>query len=329
MSTDQLQGRWSLTTLGARWRRKVLGIPLIETSCSYRGFQVASDAVRARLEHVGQTFVYGYHTALDNSAPEVLVPQLQLVGSEWRGFAFEGAAMALALCDQLTPWQQGRWSSFTAGAANHHLYMALVGAGWAFARLTWLTQNYLNRFDPLLRWLVIDGYGFHEGYFHPNQSIARQSVPARLSGYARRAFDQGLGRSLWFRYGADVALLPAQVAAFPAERQADLWSGVGLAAAYAGGAERCALYTLVDQAGPYQGHLAQGAAFAAQARRRAHNPTAQIDEVCAVFCRCSAEQAALVTEQALVELPFDQAQPAYEIWRQRIRDTFAKEAPAS
>jgi hypothetical protein len=329
MYTDQLRNRSPLTTLGARLRRRAFGIPLVETSCARRGFEVSDDLIRARLEQIGQTFVHGYHTALDDARPEALAAQLQGVGAELRGFAFEGAAMALALLDLLTPWNRRRWSDFTAGAGGDHLYMALVGAGWAFARLIWIPESYLDEFDPLLRWLVIDGYGFHEGYFAPEQSIALQRRPARLSGYARRAFDQGLGRSMWFRYGADAARLPGVVAAFAPERRADLWSGIGLAATYAGGVSRAALLALRAQAAPYQAQLAQGAAFAAQTRRRARNLAEHNDEACAVFCHCSAEQAASVTNQALVDLPADQELPAYEIWRRRIQDSFTEEASAS
>jgi hypothetical protein len=47
--------------------------------------------------------------------------------------------------------------------------MAHVGIGWAIARLPWLRRRIeqpLNRLDSLLRWLAVDGYGFHEGYFY-------------------------------------------------------------------------------------------------------------------------------------------------------------------
>jgi hypothetical protein len=203
--------------------------------------------------------------------------------------------------------------------------MAHVGLGWVVARLPWLRRHVdrpLAPLDPLLRWLVVEGYGFHEGYFHWPRAVAAQEVPGRLSGYARRAFDQGLGRSLWFVHGADVARVAAAVAAFPPPRHADLWGGVGLACAYAGGAGADALHALRESAGPYQPPLAQGAAFAAKARQRAGNPAAHTGLACEILCGASADAAAHLTDDALKDLSPDGDEPAFEVWRRRIQDYF-------
>ena len=181
------------------------------------------------------------------------------------GFAFEGAGMGLFLLDLLTPWRRDRLSAFLSGPGAPHVYMVHVGAGWALAQLGLRVDRALTRFDPLLRWLVMDGYGFHQGYFRWPRCVEGQWVPARLSGYARRGFDQGLGRSLWFVEGADGARITASIARFPRARQADLWSGVGLACAYAGGVTAEPIQQLRSMAGVNLPSLAQGAAFAAKA----------------------------------------------------------------
>lgn len=329
MNTEAIPRRAPNARLGARLRRAAFGIPLIETTCARRGFQVSDAVKRERLERIGQMFVHGYHLALEDSDPAVLAPQLNATDSEFRGFAFEGAAMALDLLDRLTPWNRGRWANFVGGPGAPHIYMAHVGAGWAWARLGGKTERVLSRFDPLLRWLVVDGYGFHEGYFHWPRSVNQQERPARLEGYALRVFDQGLGRSMWFIYGADVASIPAVVASFAPERQADLWSGIGLACSYAGGADQAAIVALHVAAGPYQAHLAQGAAFAAQARLRANNLAAHTEIACSVLCKCSAAIAAAATDRALVDLPTADPTPSYEIWRQRIHTRFSEQGGAS
>jgi hypothetical protein len=236
--------------------------------------------------------------------------------------------MGLALLDRLTPWQRNRWRALLTGPGAAHVYMVHVGLGWVVARLPWLRRHVerpLARLDPLLRWLVLDGYGFHEGYFHWRNSVEAQVVPPGLSGYARRAFDQGLGRSLWFVDGADVTRNPATIVAFPPQRHADLWSGVGLACAYAGGVGEAAIQTLAESAGPYQPQLAQGAAFAAKARQRAGNPAAHTERACAVLCGRSADLAAGITDTALASLPPDGPDgPAFEVWRRRIQDRLAQ-----
>lgn len=231
--------------------------------------------------------------------------------------------MALALLDGLLPWGGGRLKSFAAGVGRAHEYMLYVGAGWAFARLGRDPARAPQSLDPLLGWLAADGYGFHEGYFKWPAYVARQQRPRRLKGYALRAFDQGLGRSLWFVRGAEVQKIVETVGTFARERRADLWSGVGLACAYAGGADDVSVEALRAGAGPFAPQLAQGAAFAAKARERAGNTAAHTERACRILCGMTAGAAASLTDAALIHLPPDDAdEPAYELWRRRIAGAF-------
>jgi len=307
-------------------RKTFFGIPPEEVTFTRRGFRGGEAGLWQRLEQVGHTFVGGYHAALENDEPGVLVLRLNAVETEFSGFAFEGAAMGLAMLDQLSPWRRNRLTMFLKGPGAPHAYMVHVGAGWAFARLHRNVEGCSQQLDPLLRWLAVDGYGFHEGYFRWRRYVERHAYPRRLSGYGGRVFDQGLGRSLWFVDGADVARIPETIAAFPSSRQADLWSGVGLACTYVGGLNFVALKALRAAADTYTTHLAQGAAFAAKARQRAGNPTAHTDRACAVLCGVPADAAAAITDAALEDLASDGAEPAYEVWRRRVRARFAEEA---
>jgi hypothetical protein len=298
-------------------RQLIFDISPDDMHFSKRGFQAVSSEVQKRLEAIGETFVYGYHAALLDDKPESLSEQLDTRPNELRGFAYSGAAMALALLDFLSPWKS-HLKQFVQG--SHHTYMVHIGAGWAWARLPCNVNKALAALDPLLGWLAVDGYGFHEGYFHWQKT--RGDVPHRLSGYARRVFDQGLGRSLWFVKGADVEAIAHTIGGFSVERHADLWSGIGLAATYAGGVEEAALKRLAEFGSDFRAQLAQGAAFAAKARERAGNPTPHTALACQIFCATDAGTAARVTDDALIDLPYDASEPAYEIWRQRIQNHY-------
>ena len=207
--------------------------------------------------------------------------------------------------------------------------MIHVGAGWAYARLGRRLPRAIEKLDPLLRWLAVDGYGFHEGFFHPNVTVVKRQRRRPLGGYCARAFDQGLGRSLWFVEGAGVDAIAGIISSFESVRRPDLWAGVGLAAAYAGGVGGAELERLRDRAAlDHSGELAQGAAFAARANQLAGNPTAHLELACQVLCRCSWERAAAVTEETLQELPDDGPVPAYEVWRGRIQKELSKKKVA-
>jgi hypothetical protein len=317
-------------SFSAAWlRRFVFGIAPEEVSFARRGFQAGEDGIQQRLEQVGTTFLQGYHVALEVDDPQTLAYRLSGVAAEQRGFAFEGAAMSLALQDHFLPWRRNRWRAFLEGPGAAHTYMVHVGLGWAPARLPWRRWRFesgLTRLDPLLRWLAVEGYGFHEGYFHWPQNVRGQAVPKRLSRYGRRVFDQGLGRSLWFVNGADITRIAGTIRAFASSRRADLWSGVGLACGYAGGRERTALESLRQASGPYQPELAQGAAFAAKARQRAGNMAAHTELASMVLCRMTATEAAALTDEALADLAEGETEPGFEIWRRRLQAHFSVQA---
>jgi hypothetical protein len=311
--------------IGAALRRALFGIAPGETSFERRGFRTDSEALRARLENVGSCFVAGYHAALAEDRPEPLAARIEAeMEQEFQGFAYEGAGMALALRDALSLRRRDRLARFLAGPGDAHPYIINVGAGWILGRLPLSPEPLLSRLpDPVMRWLALDGYGFHEGYFRWPRSVERQEVPAKVRGYARRGFDQGLGRSLWFVRGADVRRIPATINAFPAERRPDLWSGLGLACAYAGGRTRAEVEELLRATGPYAPHLAQGVAFAAKCRERAGNMAAHTTLACEVVWGLSAEETAGVTDEARHDLPADRpGEPAFEVWRQRIQQHF-------
>jgi hypothetical protein len=194
--------------------------------------------------------------------------------------------------------------------------------GWSLARLPWRIKGRLSRLDPVLRWLVLDGYGFHEGYFHWSRYAGGTLRPTHLRGYALRAFDQGLGRSMWFAGGANAAWITDAIARFPRSRHNDLWSGVGLACTYAGGADAGEIRQLLAGSGDCYPHLAQGAAFAAGARARAGNPAEHTELACELLCGLSAQQAADLSDETRVQARED-SEPAYEVWRRLIRKRVA------
>ncbi len=250
--------------------QKLLRISPAEASFGRRKFHFVRDAARQHLEQAGETFLRGYNLAIADGGIELLVERLNQISVDWRGFGFEGAAMGLDLLDQLWPWRSRRIDQFLRNPGRPHVYMVHVGIGWSMARWRFGIARRLARLDPLLRWLALDGYGFHEGYFHWSRyADGRSPAFLRNSGYGLRSFRQGLGRSLWFVGGADPEFIASAIMRFPQPQQDDLWSGIGLACAYAGGAASGEIDMLRSASGTHWPHLAQGAVFAAGARQRA------------------------------------------------------------
>ncbi|MFI6066633.1 DUF1702 family protein [Micromonospora sp. NPDC051227] len=310
-------------------RRRILTPNVRETRMEVRGFTVTNDAAKSLLETVGSSFLEGYGYAAEAPHAAAAEPRLETVPTQFRGFAYEGAAMALAMRDGLRVGRPRHVADLLAGRGDAHAYMAYVGVGWAMARLPRFRWNRLYAPDPLLRWLVLDGYGFHQAYFRTARYVYAAYQPARFpwpgddrTGYAARAIDQGIGRALWFVGGTDVDRVGELIGGFAPERRADLYAGAGLAATYAGGATEAELVRFHYAAGRHQGQLAQGSAFAAGARVRAGLLVPHNEVATSVFCGMSTTEAAKVTDAALSRAQPSATHPAYESWRLAIAEEF-------
>lgn len=300
--------------------KSLLGVSHKEATSFSKG---STDKWR-HLEKAVLSAIEGYHATLDSSSLEVLVPRLDQVELELRGYAYEGAAMGLTGLDCMLPWKK-RLQAYMAGPGAAHIYMVHIGAGEALARLRRHPEPFIARLkDRTICWLVMDGYGFHEGFFSRQHYVEEQAIPMHLSPYARRIFDQGLGRSIWFTAGADIERIGATIATFAQTRQADMWLGIGVGCTYVGGLSRAEIEALSRIAGPYKSYMAVGAAFVAKGRKRASNPTHHTELACEVLCNLTADQAAHETDTAFQDLPTNGIEPAFEILQQRLLEQFSR-----
>jgi hypothetical protein len=266
-------------------------------------------------------FVLGYHTALYSDDNASLAARLEEIDRPFRGFAYEGAGMALGILDFFSPWKQ-RFLSFSLAEGNDHIYMLYIGLGWTMGRLPrkQIRATRRNGYDPLLLWLAYDGYGFHEGFFSWKQRLMQQSRPLTLPrGYEQRAFDQGLGRSLWFAFCGNSSVIAERINTFPESRQGDLWGGVGLACTYAGGVSGEELQKILDLSASFRPQVVQGAAFAIKARTRAGNPVEHTRLASQILCGVSPDEVNKIVDDATENLPPDGLEPSFEVWRQRIQ----------
>ncbi|MFG3052232.1 DUF1702 family protein [Kitasatospora sp. NPDC048239] len=311
-------------------RRRILTPNTRETLLDTRGFHKKNRAAQDLLETVGRTFLEGYGHAMEARTTAEAEERLERIPTQFRGFAYEGAGMGFAMLDGLPFGGRGSVDRFLAGRGDRHNYMVYVGIGWAMARLPRFRWPDIDRIDPLLRWLVLDGYGFHQAYFRTDRYVHGQYQDVGLPwpahdhpGYVPNAIDQGIGRALWFIGGTEADLVATMIEKFPQHRRGDLYSGAGLAASYAGGAEQDELLVLRERAGVHQPMVAQGSAFAAEARIRAGLLVPHTAVATGILCGQAPAEAAQITHDARQAAVATAGKPAYEVWRQAIAAEFA------
>ncbi|MFD1151953.1 DUF1702 family protein [Saccharothrix hoggarensis] len=313
--------------------RKVLLAPsFASVRFAERGFQAAPGPTSTRLEAVPQAVVAGFEWGVEAPPAWELEARLEMVEPELRGFAYEGATMACTVLDVMPGGRRDRTAELLRGPGLPHLFLCYIGIGFAMARLPRpLWKKVLPDLDgvphhPVMSWLAVDGYGFDRAYFETRRWVdeQREFEPYPWLGapdYFPRAADQGVGRALWFIHGADPAAVAEAVRRFPERRQPDLWSGVGLAATFAGGCDRVGLTRLREAAGEHHDELALGSVFAVKGR--AHSgfvPTHAVDAAAALTDLTVADALDLADR---TEPGGDAgATPAYEVWRNAIRESF-------
>lgn len=314
-------------------RRVVLAPSLDDVSFATRNFPVVASATTTWLEAIPQAVVCGFEWAIENPDLWEIERRLDLVDPERRGFAYEGATMAYTVLDAMGIRSGQRTRELLEGPGRPHFFLAYIGIGFAMARLPrplWrkvLPELTGIRYHPTMSWLAVDGYGFDKAYFDQDTWIVGQKRPKPYpwqgrADYFPRAFDQGVGRVLWFRHATAVDDIATTVGGFAVDRQADLWSGVGLAAAFAGGCDADGFEALRRAAGEYGGDLAQGAVFAAKARMHAGFCPEHTDTALRTIAGISAADADILADDVAINSHSDI--PTYEQWRREIRARIAE-----
>ena len=284
----KLQDRTSL-------KKILFGIPPSAASFKARGFQKCDPEVGARLERIIQIFLEGYNRTLECHDAEELVAALDnAYDAHHVGFAYEGTGLYYGMADLLAPRKFSRLRWFIEGAARKHDFIITVGAGFAVARLPWgirLMDSLVRKLDPMVAWCLPDGYGFHQGFFQHRRYIDRCELPPReLPGYARQLFDSGLGRSLWWVKGGHPERIRAAINQFPESRRGELWCGVGVAAAYAGGIDTECVKQLRDLSGCFRSDYLCGIPFAVRMRDKGGNPSEWTESASRLLLEASAKE---------------------------------------
>lgn len=226
--------------------------------------RVHEAATSAELPEIVAVFLDAARTSTYPDAMSAIHSRLAEVPVELRGFAYEGAAMSAHILDRLCPGRAWRVPLLVGGVGCKFRYLVHVGVGWGMARLGQRKPRTAWGLDPLLRWLALDGRGFHDLFFADRHQQTAM-LAAELVTDADHIVMQGRGRALWFVKGADLSAVCSAVESASEQGKDALWRGVGLASAYAG-SDRPTILDLL-QAAPmvHHGAIRQGLRFAGAA----------------------------------------------------------------
>ncbi|MEU4253846.1 DUF1702 family protein [Amycolatopsis sp. NPDC026612] len=326
-----------MSTVFGVLRKRLLAPSLASVGFAERRFPVVHTDATARLEAVPQAVVCGFEWAIEGAPLWEIERRLALVEPEQRGFAYEGATMGYTILDAMPGGGRNRTRELLEGPGRPHIFLTYIGVGFAMARLPRpLWKNILPEltgvaYHPVMSWLAVDGYGFDRAYFDTDKWVGDQAdpVPYPWAGrpeYFGRAFDQGVGRALWFIHGGNPEAVAAAIGRFAERRRPDLWSGAGLAATFAGGADQQGLAELRRAAGEYYDELALGVVFAVKARTYAGYVPAHSHLAAGALTGLPVGELQAISDRTEAVDDDGGPLPRYELWRAAIRAEFRPRA---
>ncbi len=242
---------------------------LIDNRSRFRPSGALSDPklVRAKeLRKVAVTFLDGFTVASELSVQKVQ-REVGSLPQAVRGVCYEGAAAGKTVRD-LTANEDLSEASELLRREEEYSFLVYLGIGEALAQMKLPPQ--LCNAVAKERWAgqIIEGYGFFDGYFNWHDALVNQRYPQGLEPGLKAAYDQGLGRAIYFATNCDPIQMRDMISCFSEDRRAEIWSGIGIPTAYVGGLTEREFKKFLNFAGPYRAELMQGILLGASARAK-------------------------------------------------------------
>jgi hypothetical protein len=256
---------------------------------------------------------------------EVLFAYLETTDAQFRSIAYEGSSMARGLLDIAEGDSLDRWLIYL-DRTKAHAVQVHIGLGWALAQRQVPIFPRIQNLSPIIQARVLDGVGYYEGMFRNRTTIRDKVIPEDIKGDDLRAYDQGVGRCLWYMAKGNLVQLQKLVDGFIDERKPDLWRGIGIASSYVGGGDESTFKEMFDLAVSYQVQLASGAVFLTHSRAKAGTLNAETEFFCRLWCGLSAPEVISLIESA--EPNPAESHDSYVRWVKGIEQSLIKQHPA-
>lgn len=234
---------------------------------------------REELRQAGTIFTDGFDFAMRASRCE-LISEIQRLPLVYQGFAFEGGAIALGISGD------NNWDSICDYLSELESYQlhAVMGCGGAFAHAGVAPASVPSNVDSYWHGLLMDGYGFHQAFFNWHTVLLDQKRPfSQHQPASAKAYDQGVGRALWYAANGRPSDISNLISQFAEERRGDLWYGAAMQATYSGVTEKeyLKLRTIDER---YLPHLTAGTAFGTVVRVNSGFIPDYTRYACRLFC---------------------------------------------
>ena len=250
--------------------------------------------IASKMENIKTIFQAAQENASKLVDISELVALLQTTETEFLPVAYEGAAMTLALKDFSSGDSILNWKKFLESSKKYACQI-YIGMGWAVGQEKRTSLNFIEELDKNMQFRIWDGCVYFDGIFRQRQTIKGQNRLDYISETNYNAYDEGIGRSIWYICKGDEIKASEMIQQFSQERHSDLWRGLGIACSFVGGFEENALKTLVSSSGKHSAQLGIASAMVAESCIEANCLTSDIQLANQIFNKLNAEEAMKIT----------------------------------
>ena len=229
-------------------------------------------SISERMRQIQSAFLEAKGFALLANQKEQLSVFLSAISGDFSSVSFEGASMGLAINSYNKTKTLSEWNWLVEKYSAVHTSQIYVGLGWAIAELGVNPTSIVSDLNSASGYRVMDGVGYYHGILRRRAAIERQLIPDIVSISLLPAYDQGLGRSLWYNAGGEIEPVLKKIELFPKDRTPALWRGIGVAITYVGGASNKQVEAIREASKSNLAHLKYGALMALLSRKKAGTP---------------------------------------------------------
>lgn len=256
-----------------------------------------SDSISRNMRYIQDLFLDAERRLQNKRDLEDIIQLLDAEVPTYRSIGYEGASYLLAYQDLAETGKLDRWRIFHKRAGLQHPFHIDIGLGWAYAKLR---MNPLGQTGPIQRLqdrMILDGIGYYFALFRGRRTLKQHQIPPIIPPEQWSAFNQGIGRRIWYTAQGDIERCLHLLRSFPSSRHPALWRGIGLACGYVGGADHGTLAQLVQEAAEHKTQFKTGIALAAISRDASRSINDSTQLACQVVC----EQ----TVDTIIRLPME------------------------
>lgn len=240
-----------------------------------------------------------------------------------RGVYYEGAAAGKAISD-LSKNPDIREAMALIEAIPDYSFVLYMGIGEAMAQLEVAPMSFGSFKDEKWAGQIVEGYGFFNGYFRWFDTLVRQTYPVGLLPDLRDAYDQGLGRAIYFIANGQPYKIRDYIGNFAPERQKELWAGLGQSAAYVGGSSESELRKLLYLASHNRVELMQGVLLGVSARIQQKFVPEHTDAARSIICGI-ANPKEIIVNSHVHELVLNREEYSLMNWQRAVRSSIKRE----